>query len=362
MKKLPISYENQLNGECWTFYKFSILSTSEIAKPWLATHIEFYINENMSGGYGDSDGDYYRMRYYSDVLSFERISASDTTPEKIVRVIYDEIEKDRYVVLYLNFNRLYGREGVSLHELLVYGYDDERKICYCPFLINGKFKEVEIPFDLIQKGYEDARNLYLADGWQLLVNRSFYFGITSLKIRDDYRNDNWVADYIDKIDHEIQGKRIIQIDVRTKEPVERTIYTGNASLNGLSSFFEKFTIDELVPDNVSWRLIRTLKMMHDYRTLFVSSIEWFVQMVNGGNNKALLSVLSEYKRCSDSVQRCYLLLCKYTQTKDIHLIESIKNTLDELHQKERSILSDYRELIWPYYYEMNGVSMPPEDN
>jgi hypothetical protein len=49
------------------------------------------------------------------------------------------------------------------------------------------------------------------------------------------------------------------------------------------------------------------------------------------------------------------------QTQDIHLIESIKNVLNELHQKERSILSDYRELIWPYYYEMNGVPMPPED-
>lgn len=361
VKKLPIIYENQLNGECWTFYKFAILNSSLIAKPWLATHIEFYINENMCGGYGDPDGDYYRMRYYSDILSFERISASDTTPEKIVRVIHDEIEKDRYVILYLNFNRLYGAEGVSLHELLVYGFDDNRKICYCPFLINGKFKEVEIPFDLIQEGYEEARNLYLDNGWRLLVKRSYYFGITSLKIRDDYLNDNWVADYIDKIDHEIHGNRIVKMDLSVDKPVEHTIYTGNACLIGLSIYLEKVSAEGSISDTVSWRLVRTLKMMYDYRQLFISSMEWFVDIVNGNDNKTLLTIINEYMLCAKCIQYCYLMFCKYIQTKNVHLIEKIKNILDELQLKEKSILIDYRELIWPYYYKMNGVPMPSED-
>lgn len=360
MKKLPLSYDNQLNGECWTFYKFSILNTAEIAKPWLATHIEFYINENMCGGYGDYDGEYYRMRYYSDILSMQRISVSNTTSDKALDIIHGEIEKGRYIILYLNFNRFYNIEGISLHELLIYGYDDEKKIYHCPFLINGKFKEVEVPYDLVQVAYDDARKLYIEDGWQLLVNRSYYFGITSLQIRDDYRNDNWVADYIDKIDHELHGKRIIQVDVCSKEQTERIIYTGNACLDGLSSFLKKTYEDSFLSETMSWRLLRTFKMMYDYRRIFISSIEWFIETINC-KNEALFKVLAEYEECANNVKNCYLMLYKYLLKKDFHLIECIIHTLEKLQLKERSVLLNYRELIWPYYYDMNGVPMPPDD-
>ena len=49
------------------------------------------------------------------------------------------------------------------------------------------------------------------------------------------------------------------------------------------------------------------------------------------------------------------------QTKDICLIERIKGVLDFIYGKEKEVLSNYRNYIWPYYYEMNGVSMPLDD-
>lgn len=55
------------------------------------------------------------------------------------------------------------------------------------------------------------------------------------------------------------------------------------------------------------------------------------------------------------------MLYKYLLKKDFHLIERIIYTLEKLQLKERSVLLNYRELIWPYYYDMNGVPMPPDD-
>lgn len=361
MKKLPISYMDQLNGECWTFYKFAILKAHSVATSWLATHVEFYINENLRGVYGNADCNHYKMNYFSDILSMTRIAASEVTSNEIVSTIINEIDKEHYIVMYLNFDRFYGLEGVSLHEILIYGYDREKEFFYCPYLIDGSFKEVQIPFKIVAMAYNDAREYYMQDGWQLLAQRSYYFGITSIRIRNDYQNDNFVADLIDKLDHEVHGQRIIQTDLSERVLKERVCYTGNACFTGLSDCIKHAVRQGLISDTILWEMIRTLKMMYDYRILFLSSMDWFAETVNGQNDAGLMTIMTEYKLCADKIQRCYLMLCKYDQTGEICSLESTKSLLDTLQKKEFEILSEYRELIFKYYYPMNGVPMPPDD-
>lgn len=360
MKKLPLSYSEQPSGECWTFYKFAILKANPIAAPWISTHIEFYINENMCGGYGNADCDYYKMRYYNDILSMTRIPVIDTTADKIVPTICKEIDDKHYIILYLNFNRFSNLKDISLHELLIYGYDEEKRVFYCSYLINGRFKEVEISFEKVKVAYNDAREYYMQDGWQLLARRNYYFGITSLHIRTDYQNDNFVADLIDKIDHEIHGQRIIQTDLSENFPKDRVCYTGSACFIGLSNCITNVIEKGVISKTLLWRLIRTLKMMSDYRILFLSAMDWFSDTVKGENNSGLITVRNLYEECATEIQRCYLMLCKYEQTGHMHLLENTKSTLDTLHKKEIEILSNYREIIFTYYYQINGVPAPQD--
>ena len=362
MNKLPVSYIEQPNGECWTFYKFAILKAHPVATPWLATHVEFYINENMCGGYGNADCDYYRMRYYSDILSMTRIPVSDVTDDEIVSTICEEIDKGHYIVIYLNFNRIFRyNDDLRLHELLVYGYDKEREVFYCPMLTEGSFKEAELPFETIRLAYKDARDCYMQDGWRLLMMRSYYFGITAIRVRRDYLNDNFAADLIDKIDHELHGMRIIQTDLMQAELQDRICYTGIACYTGLSSCINSALTEGVISKTMLFRLIRTLKMMCDYRKLFQFAMDWFAETVKGENDSELLSIRSRYSACADEVQRCYLMLCKYTQKENARLLESVRLTLDELRIRESEILSTFRELIFKYYYQMTGVPVPPED-
>lgn len=361
MKKLLFSYDNQLNGECWTFYKLAILNTSQIAKSWLATHIEFYINENMCGGYSNADGDYYRMRYFADILAMRRLPVSVIIPRELIDIIMKEIDISHYIVVYVNSKRLNNIKGLSLHELLIYGYDENKRVCFCPVLCHGRFIEKEIPFDIIVEAYNDARNHFLSNGWNLLVKRSFFFGITALFLREDFQNDNWMADYIDKIDHEIHGKRIVQTDINDETKRERVIYTGQACLVGLCSYFnDVITEKKEISEEMLQRLCRTLKMMYDYRCLFLSSMMWFINMASLCNNSKIMRLYNDYRLCAQRIQNCYLLLCKYHHTRCIEILEDIKYSLKCISNEETNILSDYRQELWPYYYSMNGVPMLSE--
>lgn len=333
IRKLPISYTDQPDGECWTFYKYAILKAHPVAAPWLASHIEFYINENMCGGYGDADCDYYRMRYYGDILSMTRIPVSDVTEGEIISTICDEIDNNRYIVTYLNFNRLYDRDGISLHELLVYGYDKEKTVFYCPVLFGGYFEETEIAFESLATAYKDARDVYMKDGWQLLAKRSYYFGITSVRVRQDYNNDNFVADLIDKLDHEINGKRIVQTVLPDNAPTARVCYTGNACFVGLSEYLRGAIEEGTISEEILFRLTRTLRMMYDYRRLLLFSMEWFAKTVNGQNDPEMIAAIEQYTDCSDDVHRCCLMLCKYEQTKEVYILERIRIKLGNLQKK-----------------------------
>lgn len=182
----------------------------------------------MCGWYGSADCDYFRMRYYSDILSMTRVPVSEVKEDEIVSTVCGEIDNDHYIVMYLIFCRLCGKAEASFRELLIYGYDKEKEIFYCPLLTGGSFKETEISFELIADAYKDVCEEYMRDSWQLLIKRSFYFGITSVRIRRDYQNDNFVADLIYKVDHEIQGKRIVQTVLSDNNSVDRVCYTGNA--------------------------------------------------------------------------------------------------------------------------------------
>lgn len=360
-KKLPISYVDQPSGECWTFYKYAILRAHPVAAPWLVSHIEFYIDENMRGGYGDTDCDYYRMRYYSDILTMMRIPVSDVTEDEIVSTICGEIDNGHYIVMYLNYNRLFGKAGVYSHEILIYGYDEEKALFYSPLLSGGSFKETEITFESIAAAYKDVREEYMRDGWQLLALRSYYFGITSICVRRDYQNDNFVADLVDKLDHEIHGKRIVQTVLSDNDLIDRVCYTGNACFVGLSTFLRGAIEAGTISKTVSIQLMRTLRMMYDYRRLMLFSIEWFAKMVNGQNDTEMVATIRQYAECSNIMHRCCLMLCKYELKENISILDRVRIILDDLQKKEAAILVNFRESIFPYYYQMNGVPMPLED-
>lgn len=363
MKKLPIELNNQVNGECWTFYKLSIMLSSPIAKQWLATHMEFYINENFCGGYSNADCEYYHMRYFQDVFDIHKIPVMKTPPEKIVKTIISEIDSGNYVVLYLNFRRFFGIDNkVTLHELLLHGYDENQGVFYAPYLVNGRFEEAKVSFELIEVAYKDAYFQYLQDGWSLLGKRTFFFGISSIHVRDDYKNDNWFADYINKIDHEIHGRKIVQTQMVYDITEPRICYTGLACYCILSEIFMEKGSKDGFNEKITENLIRSLKMLHDHKALFAWSVEWFINQVGGQNNSELVKVLADYNDYTTELERCCLMLCKYDQTKKSELLISISKVLQKQLKNELETLLNYRKQIWPYYYADNGVPMPPDDD
>lgn len=67
-KILNISNDLLINSECWTYYKFAIIQTSDYFETWLTNHMDLYIDQNANAIFGN-DGMMYPLSYYSDILN-----------------------------------------------------------------------------------------------------------------------------------------------------------------------------------------------------------------------------------------------------------------------------------------------------
>ena len=66
LRKLQLSKEVFINSECWTYYKFAVMQTSDYFETWLTNHMELYIDQNDSAVLGN-DGMMYPLSYYGEI-------------------------------------------------------------------------------------------------------------------------------------------------------------------------------------------------------------------------------------------------------------------------------------------------------
>lgn len=94
----------------------------------------------------------------------------DEKYKSIIEFVIECINRNRYVYLFVvkNYIKCYEteKENVSIHDVFVYGYDEERKILYiADFFKNGKYQLEECSFQefidayqAFKKGYRDGLN------------------------------------------------------------------------------------------------------------------------------------------------------------------------------------------------------------
>lgn len=355
MKKLPVNLENQLDSECWTFYKMAILYTIENADVWLSTHMNYYVGDDLAGRFGEF-GNIYDMNYFADILEFGCIPVMDTPPDILKERIINELNQNKYVIIYLDYGELQQSAREYIHEILVYGYNDEG--FFCPILKKGKFRETIIPFERFKVAYTKRFNQYLSDGWNLLCTRNFYFGITTVVPKTDYKNDNLVFEFIKKLRNESLGNKIIveNKDINTEELIRKTYYQGTTALIFFSQLFNE-------KESLYWtenRLIKVtsaLKTAFDHRMLLLKNMEFICNYLGATQDAIIQESVNQYKDLSMDISKMYMMVCKYRQIKQIDILKRIGKKCMLQYDLERSILQKFEDALWPYYYSFNKVVM-----
>ena len=358
-KKLNVIYNNDLNGECWTFYKMAVLETHPLAEQWLASHMNYFVNEDLTGRFGDN-GTQYSMNYYTDILKFRKLSVGKVCPDNLIDVIKSTIDNEKYIIMYLNFDPIYGTTNVN-HETLIYGYEETS--IYCTKLKNGLFNEYSIIFDDLKICYENIYREYMHNGWLLICRRPFFFGITQVSLNDDYVNDNWIQGMLEKIRFEKNGCKIVKcpIEERETEFISTTYYEGLSALTYFADLFWK-TDQTFWTDYRLFRINAAIKTAYDHRLLLLRNMKYFCNYMDAKDDISMVKAIDDYEKAIQNIKYVHLMINKYKINKNSEILTRIADICGVQYAIEKNALQAFEDTIWQYYFRENDVPPPPEDD
>lgn len=330
MKKiLPIKIDNYFITECWSYFRFAIIDAYPELTSWKFQNYNNIFSDNKGDiFYGRKDEIYDQFRCYNEVLLSKGYSNNSILEDDIINFLKEQINNDSYVLLECNYSRLFNEEDFTIHEILLYGYDDEKKVFYSPIIQNNQIWKVEaIEYEKIYKSYRDIRlnNKYKNI---LLYKRFYHYPITVLtpKRSYTYREDLYLL-YIDLA-------RICSSDKENLATDYLACYAGliHGGKEILKQEKEYYTSGD-------YRYEVYIKKLLNYRCVLFSRIKSEFNFFNLSLPKI------QEENIVENLTSCCNLAIKYNLNSDITNINKILKLLDISYKSERIFLNNIKSFL-----------------
>lgn len=340
-RTLPICLKPIITSECNTYYKFAIIQTNESYKKWLLNYLDPWTEETGRSFYGNPQ-QMYELSYYNDILEIKDGNILSVEPDNIINYLIDMINADYYVVLDLNFRKLFNiSNDFRLHETLIYGYDLNTKCFYSPILQNGAFTEQQLSFDVFKEAYSDVYNHYNENKIKLFQRLKWFYGITLLRPKNYIEPINIYFDFIRKLWRETFGYVYEQYSLSNDFNLEKAIayYTGHSSLILLNKIITEHKNDnDFIAEKIHDIRLSCLKL-YEHRRIILTSMETFIEHYNLDGE--IVEVKKQYAECCEEMHLIFLLCTKYCFTHHTSSLLAVADKLLELYNREHPILEQF---------------------
>lgn len=121
---MPIETENiPCVTDCWIYNRLIIIKTSKYYTDWIASHYNLFSKlSNYDFNFGETG--LTDPNYHDDILARKQIKIFKVSKDKIVEKLTHYLLKGYYINIYIKNDT----ENVSYHEVVIYGFDDFKKI------------------------------------------------------------------------------------------------------------------------------------------------------------------------------------------------------------------------------------------
>lgn len=335
-KMLPVSYP-PITSYTWHSIQLSIVSSYPICEPWIYSNfIHLGTNDDFKGDRTNFDFVKFDYFYYdlnpwlrktTEKISYESLTRTlSKSNQTLSEYIKEMLDRDCYVSIYLNDYYLpnttfYQNEHV-IHEVLIYGYDDEKELFYTGGIFDtrkyrfstNRYSEIEEaflkvdPFD-VEKGKD--LSLY---GYKINHKEHYPFNLSNV---------------IETIDDYINAR-----DVTNKFAALRSTTTNNVCgikvYEALKQYLQNLSDEKegYYPDR------RPFQILDDHKKLMV-------QRLNYMKEKELLenhSLIDQAKALSKQVEIIRNFFLRYIIFKDKEAIDKLLPLIDEAADTELSLL------------------------
>lgn len=272
-KELPISLKNSITTECWTYYRFAIIDAYEEFRTWKSQNFnKLYSDQNGNLFFGAYNQQYNPYRAYNDVLTTKGYFFHDICHTKIVDFIREKINYNVYTLLECDYSYLILKDEGYIHEILIFGYDDEKKVFITTILYNHKWIRYEVNYDDVEEAYMLAGNRNKEQITKELYRQSYLYPITLLTPRlNNFFNYDICLLYFDicYIRNEVLYQNIIEQKTKSKMACsdgylccyKKLIYAGKCIIEDSSKYHKK-----------EYDYSNNIKKLLEYRKLFHQGI------------------------------------------------------------------------------------------
>ena len=338
--ELPINISSNHVSECWTFCKSCILDTYLGGQQWQALNMSVYLDMSGNAFWG-KNGTFYKLEYFDEILAISSGNLRRISVNKVVDFIKDNLNKDTYIIIDCNMSKisLDSEAGLQIHEILIYGYDEDEKVFFSPLLDNrtGKYVVVKIPYEKLKVSFSDARKRYLNDPKYRYLRRYHYFyPITKIRPKTISINKfEFLISMIRKIENETRSERTIienvsEIGVALQQ---RAVYTGMGSFVLLKCKLEEYFSN---PEEKFIDITQPLLKFYEHKSNILVGITIAFELFGVCNGAEELREL--YANLVKQIQKAYLLAYKYSNTNNLKDIRSVYELICENIREEPELL------------------------
>jgi len=346
IKTLPIKIDAIVQSECWTYYKLAIIEAYKNGRDWIASHMPLYVDGKGSAWFGNSDNAILGMRYFSDILLFEKMSFWEINVNEIIDSIINLIDSNKYALIYLFTPPDYKKE----HDYLIYGYDKDNKKFFTSNIKNGgRFIKCSISFNEFIKGFIEIRKWYQNKQDVLDQKLFWFFSFTAISIKENKKSDWNDYECMQRLLKDLEGKGYIELDEFQQNEGYSThkIYYGIACIIGARDFIKgivdsKRFIDESLFDDLSHRLIKSLRKIYEYMRI----LEICLNSIKNSDfwdcsNEECVKALDVFKDCCSEFKKAYLLAIKFRTNRDWRIPDGLLLRLDSLYIDIKSVIQQF---------------------
>lgn len=343
-KILKICEKPLITSECFTYYKMSIIQTIPNYESWLINRFKLFIDEDGDPRFGEN-GLIYTLTSYSEMLNIEDGHIFRVKPDEIISYIIQNIDSGKYVIIDLNFVKLYSdNDGFNLHETLIYGYDCDSQEFVIRELHNGVFKEEKVSFQKVEEAYSDVYDFFNSDKLQLLNRKRFFTGITLLSPRYDYNNVNDDYDLVIRLESELAGNIYKRYDSNGEN--EAVNYTGITCVKKLHDEL----LDILSKENYDRERIKNCRRLclklSERENVLLHAVRAFVKKYNINDDN---DVVTQFSQCYNMMYQNVLLFYKYLESPNTNIIKRITDRIETVYYMEKRVLESITALIRQNY-------------
>ncbi len=357
--KLPIKIDSYVMSECWTFYEMAIIQTHPNCLDWLSGHMGLIMFDDYNVIYGNERGRF-GMEYYSDILQCEEIDISAFKKGQIIEIIRKEIDAGNYVILDCNYNGLYGKAEPNthdIHEELIYGYDDNKKVMYATWLSDSRFEEYEFSYEDILKGYELTLRWFLERPEEIYYRRAWFYPLTRITLRKDLHCIDPLYKFIVKLEDEYSGGKCVKNHINDVGVEETVIhYCGIAIIQRILNLCNNaINTDIELYNKMSGKVAVAYVKMHEHCRIILDCVRWSYNKMNI-NSMYAEELYNQYSDLVEQFQLLYLLCYKYRLRPKRRILRSITNKTYICLKSYREILYNLRKFILGEYAKYVSIS------